>query len=529
MHATSQIMTPYPYTHGLQLLHPSQCVASDPLLGLFAAAFTLIFTYDNFKVALDDAYKAFQERATGRAQVVICVVYVFMKFYESLEDLPVVRRLKSLTRLPTWPANNRIHRDTAVIVIISYVLLLDINLSYIWLAIFPAIAIAFIYALRIEFCPPGEAGELADSSNNGDQDKTTQGPQKALKALAAVPFGLLLVMAQLDDGTTDWFTISQFLLFLSTTLGALTYMMMRLPPGISPGIAPASELLHKAFLLLLLVTLHTLAAEALGEDVVLFCMLELLPVILWFSLHLDRDSSIISADKVTKLRRNMLIVSGGVVMVGIGPIVAYLAFATSIDVFGLPWCTVTMKSAGVSGLLTYYMVFMLRQWPGRQRGKVDDVAAADISSLHSSKTKGGKRKGATGSEEASQSEEQDAGMVIDDLAAVNTSSLLQLSKKRRGKGKGATGSSEEASGKAVDNVAAANASSLQSTKKKSGKGEGKGATGSSEGGAKSKEQASAGSSEEAVHVQLLELWAIFLLIPAAASLLLLLKIMVAPT
>lgn len=512
---------PYQYTQ-----HSSQDMASHRLLGLLPAAFTLCCTLDNFQVALHDAYKAHQEWVTGVAAVIICVAYVLVKLYEFPVDSSPWVALKSLIKLPIFPANIRIYRDTAVIVIISYVLLLDINFNYIYLFIFPVIAIAFICALGFKLCPLGEGAGLADSSYHG-HNMTTQGSEKALQAMAGVPFLGLLAMAQLDDDAADRFAISEFLLFLSTTLGALTYMMMRLPAGISPGVALASELLHKAFLLLLLLTVHTVAAEALGEDVLLFCMLEFLPVLLWFSLHLDRDNSIISADKVIKLRRNLLIVFGGVVMVVIAPLFTYLA--TSVDVSGLSWCTVIMKSTGVSGLLTYSMAFMLRQWPGRQRAaavKDDDVAAAHISSVHLSKTKGGKSKVATGSEETSRSKEKAAGKVVDDLAAANTSSLLQLSKKRSGKGKGATGSSEEASGKVVDNVAAANISSVQSTKKKSGKSKRKGATGSSEGAAKSKEQAAAGSSSEAVHVQLLELWAIFLLIPAAASLLL--KIVVAP-
>lgn len=364
---------------------------SGPLLWLFPATCTLVCTYDNFQVTLLlDAWKRYQELSTGIVQVACSLFIIAVKVYEYM-------------KVPTCRANFRIYRDTTVIVIVSYVLLLDINLSYLWLSIFPAIAIVFICALCIKLRPLGEGDERAESSN-GDHDTTIPGSERALQAMAAVPFLALLVIAQLDDSTADRFAISQFLLFLSTTLGALTYMMMRLPADISPGIAPASELLHKAFLLLVLVAMHTVAAEALGEDMVWSCMPELLPVLLWYSVHLDRDTSIISIAMI-KPHKNSLIASSAVVIA----LLVYLA--TSMDESGLSICTSIMVACGVSGILTYYVSFMLNQWSPWQQSVVSKNVGTNISihdtTLQSEKQVGKNEGAAATSVVLVQSEEQD--------------------------------------------------------------------------------------------------------------------------
>jgi len=184
----------------------------------------------------------------------------------------------------------------------------------------------------------------------------------------------LCMLAHLNDRAADRFAVSQFLLFLSSTLGVLTRMMIRLPAGATPDVTPASELLQKSFLLLLLVTVHTVAAEAFGEDMVLVCMPEVLPVLLWFSVHLDREDSIISIDKI-KPYKSVLVPSTALV---IAPI-AYLA--TTMDESWLPGCTAIMVACGVSGLLTYYVVFMLHQWPGQQSAVSNNVAATASSEV----------------------------------------------------------------------------------------------------------------------------------------------------
>ncbi|EMS66213.1 hypothetical protein TRIUR3_15157 [Triticum urartu] len=162
--------------------------------------------------------------------------------------------------------------------------------------------------------------------------------------IVMMTLGALLLMDQLPDHAAAQFTISQFLLFLSCTVAALTRMVMKLPAGASPGIALATEMLHKTLLLLLLATAHIAAAEWLGEDVVLLCLPEVIPVLLWFSLHLDRkpgSSSIISVDKL-KPHRNWLIFLGAMV---VAPPFAYLA--NSMDEVGLSGWSTTFQVSGI--------------------------------------------------------------------------------------------------------------------------------------------------------------------------------------
>uniref|UniRef100_A0A453JI92 Uncharacterized protein n=1 Tax=Aegilops tauschii subsp. strangulata TaxID=200361 RepID=A0A453JI92_AEGTS len=136
----------------------------------------------------------------------------------------------------------------------------------------------------------GSKGENLSTRNTEESsnEKITRVIFLQLEFIGIITFGALWAMDELllDEHATDRFTISQFLLFLSFILAALTSMMKRLPTDVSPGIAPASELLHKTLLVLLLVTAHTVAAEALGEEVILLCMPEVIPVVLiWFSIH----------------------------------------------------------------------------------------------------------------------------------------------------------------------------------------------------------------------------------------------------
>ncbi|KAE8780713.1 hypothetical protein D1007_46003 [Hordeum vulgare] len=340
-------------------VHGGKLEESDgALLCLIAATCTLASSVGNFQVfSLSEdglTNKEYSELVTGTMEVAICYPYIFLKLHEFVPNL--LPTPAALAPLKSWFAcrpNVRIFRDTAVLVIISYLLLLGINLSFAWLAIFPVMAIVFIRALFLKL----NRRKVTPGSSNVDE-KSVETPVE-LQIIVVATFGALLVMDQLDDDAAVGFSISQFLLFLSSTVAALTRMMMKLPTDPFPGSAPASELLHKTLLLLLLVTVHTVAVEWLGEDVVLFCLPEVAPVLLWFSLHLDRPhhSPLITGDKM-KSHWKVIIALCSLVA---PPLFAYLV--NSMDVSGLSWCTRIMVSCGVSGVLTYYLVFMLRYWP----------------------------------------------------------------------------------------------------------------------------------------------------------------------
>ncbi|CAO2202908.1 unnamed protein product [Urochloa humidicola] len=127
--------------------------------------------------------------------------------------------------------------------------------------------------------------------------------RKAEGLEAVAPYCGLCVMGLFH---ADKFAVSQFLLFFSFMLGGALTLMMTLGQTVidrGTGMVPASELLWKASLVLPEAG-HAVAAELLGEKVLLFNLPEITPELLWFSLHLDGDSgAIITADKATRSSR----------------------------------------------------------------------------------------------------------------------------------------------------------------------------------------------------------------------------------
>ncbi|XP_052139997.1 uncharacterized protein LOC127759812 [Oryza glaberrima] len=291
-------------------------------------------------------------------RIILVVIWSLNMLSYVVLDLPVPHFKSLFVEHP----NARVYIDTAVVVVISYVSLLVINVNFIVLAVFPFIALAFIGALGRGSAMRGRVngGEPGTSSSTGvahEEGKTTTEEAEQLKAISVVPYWVLCAMGHFR---TESLAVSQFLLFLATTLGALMLMLKRLTAGgVAPGVVAASELLRKASLVVLLVTVHAMAAELLGEDVVLLFVPELVPALLWFSLNIDRGSQVITVDEI-KSHRNGLVLLGAVAAAGF----AYLAF--SMDRSGVSRCMMmTSVSCGVSGLLVYSVVFMLHQWPAR--------------------------------------------------------------------------------------------------------------------------------------------------------------------
>ncbi|KAL6627848.1 hypothetical protein ACP70R_031574 [Stipagrostis hirtigluma subsp. patula] len=293
--------------------------------------------------------------------VFMCITYTLSYVNPGLP----LQRFKFLGDFPGFKcsSNAKIYLETAVVVVISYVSLLVVNWSYIWLAAFPAIAIVFIIGLCNELNRQSALQQGQDGDGGGDDEgaKETVKAERQ-EAAALVPYWVLCAMGQLKISNN--FAVSQFLLFLSFILGALMLMTARLAlAGVAPGVAAASELLRKASLVVTLMAAHAAAAEVLGEDVVLFVLPELAPVLLWISVHLDRSSSsVVTVDRI-RSHRNVLTVLSVVAVV----VLARLAISMDESVFS--WCAKALVSCGVSGLLIYYVVFMLCQWPG-QDGRV---------------------------------------------------------------------------------------------------------------------------------------------------------------
>uniref|UniRef100_A0A0D9V0M3 Uncharacterized protein n=1 Tax=Leersia perrieri TaxID=77586 RepID=A0A0D9V0M3_9ORYZ len=248
-----------------------------------------------------------------------------------------------------------IYMDTTVVVLMSYLSLLNINLSYIWLAIFPSITLAFIAALLNDELRGGRSSYAVSELTVAKKDGLLE-----LKAMAVVPYWVLCAMGQFHGG--DSFAVSQFFLFLGSTLGALSLMAARLSglTGAATGLVQASEILRRAALVVLLVTAHAVAAELLGDDaVVMLCLPELAPVLLWFSLHLYRGGSSAFTIENVGSHRNVLFV----LVAAVAAVMAYLV--ATMDERGLSACAMALVSCGVSGILVYCAVLVLCQWPGQ--------------------------------------------------------------------------------------------------------------------------------------------------------------------
>uniref|UniRef100_M8AIU6 Uncharacterized protein n=1 Tax=Aegilops tauschii TaxID=37682 RepID=M8AIU6_AEGTA len=237
---------------------------------LIAVTCTLASCLVNFQVSRlsDDGFtnKEYSELVTGTMEVAICGPYIVVKSHEFMPKWTPAM-LAPLKSWITCGPNVQIFRDTVILVLIAYVILVDISLSFVWLAIFPVIALVFIRALHLKF----------NRRTGGSSRKVNQGSSLVVETkmttmevgiIVVMTLGALLGMDQLPDHAAARFTISQFLLFLSCTVAALTRMVMKLPAGASPGIALATEMLHKTLLLLLLATAHTAAAEWLGGEVI---------------------------------------------------------------------------------------------------------------------------------------------------------------------------------------------------------------------------------------------------------------------
>uniref|UniRef100_J3KZM1 DUF8039 domain-containing protein n=1 Tax=Oryza brachyantha TaxID=4533 RepID=J3KZM1_ORYBR len=271
---------------------------------------------------------------------------------------------------PNYYPNIHVYIETAIMVVESYLSLLIINARFIVLVFFPLVALGFIITLRsaLKSRGNGDGDAAAGSGSTGavltdDDDRKGETAWEEAEQLMPMSGGPYLVLAMTGWLSPDNFAVSQFLLFLSTILGTLMLMMIRLPAdgGVAPGVRQGSELLRKTSLVVLLVAVHAMAAELFRENVMLFFMPELVPGLLWFSLNIDRGSPVVTVDTI-KSNRSGLIFLGAGAAAAVGT--AYLA--ASMDESGVSRCMIISVSCAVSGLLVLCVVFTLRQWPEKR-------------------------------------------------------------------------------------------------------------------------------------------------------------------
>lgn len=297
-----------------------------------------------------------------------------------------------------------VYVHAAAVVVMAYVTLVLINVRYIYLAIIPVIMLVFISALCNEISLKsklnrisssvearevgGSGSKKADENcddatkqdvNSSNEDEHNHGNDKkaeVMVTIAVMPYWVLCLMGQFCGA--DNFVTSYFLLFLSSSLGALTLMIARLASEIAPRLAPVLDLLHKSTLVVLLLTAHTIATEFLGQDMVVAFMPELLAVILWLGIHLDNggSSTMSIQKKVTSSQEkekkiDITSYANGVVAILIVVTAAALAYLAGMDGLELEgrkmwssWVGRVFPAGCISGLLPYFTALMISHWPG---------------------------------------------------------------------------------------------------------------------------------------------------------------------
>uniref|UniRef100_M8BB66 Putative disease resistance RPP13-like protein 3 n=1 Tax=Aegilops tauschii TaxID=37682 RepID=M8BB66_AEGTA len=163
---------------------------------------------------------------------------------------------------------------------------------------------------------PLEENTQTEDQNGSGEDPVEKCTQWELMKVAMVPHFIQLSLGvwfqskgQLEDGI---FIVSNFLLFFSSALCALTVMMASPPIGLNPGVVvQVLPVMHKTSIIMLMMTAHAMAAEWLREDIVFVCVPELAALLAWFNVYLCHPEHGVSI-KVATSRRSCVIVLGSV-------------------------------------------------------------------------------------------------------------------------------------------------------------------------------------------------------------------------
>lgn len=167
-----------------------------------------------------------------------------------------------------------IYMNTVVLVVTAYALLLANSLQYIILAPFPIILAGFI-------------AYLYHGTNIGAEDKDSK--KTGELEMVVLPYSMLLISAIVIP-YKDSPVLSHFLLFSCCALGTLALLYSRLAEA-SPALKPALECIQMAYMVMLFITVHTVAAEWLGEITALVTMPELIAGLVWFYTTLLHDNA----------------------------------------------------------------------------------------------------------------------------------------------------------------------------------------------------------------------------------------------
>lgn len=275
-----------------------------------------------------------------------------------------------------------IYTNTVAVVVTAYALLLANSLQYIILVPFPISVAGFIAYLYMERLEHGDVG-LLDKGGKKTGDKG--GKKTGELEMVVIPYFMLLVSAIVipyKDGPV----LSHFLLFSCCALGTLALLYSRLAEA-SPSLKPALECIQMGYMVMLFITVHTVAAEWLGEITALVTMPELIAGLVWFYttlLHGDtsnskdsRVGSSSSSDAIQALSPVTNQVSanvfikvdghGSMLFIPLGAVLAGLLTSTYAYDRELlsTWNTKATVACSIAGCLPYLSIWMVSRWPGR--------------------------------------------------------------------------------------------------------------------------------------------------------------------
>ncbi|WVZ71209.1 hypothetical protein U9M48_019823 [Paspalum notatum var. saurae] len=314
----------------------------------------------------------------------VCVYAIFIRCVVRLSD-----SFRSNKCVP-------IYMDTVVPVVMAFVLLLVINLEYYILAPFPVSSVCFIVyicnKIRVK-----ESSLQKRSSGSQDTDTkqsgvlvgastdppstSTDGSGKNSKRIelqktVVVPYFMLVFSALNGDGNP---VMSHFLLFSCCVLWALALMYSRLATIIDNkdrALETALECIQMAYMVMLFITAHTLAAEWLGEVTALVCMPEVMAGLVWFStlLHRDTKAAVKKATSETDNKDNTIfkVITLGAVLAGLLTTISTYALEEERELLAI-WVTRATVACGTAGCMPYLSVWMISRWPESSTPSSDEV------------------------------------------------------------------------------------------------------------------------------------------------------------
>jgi hypothetical protein len=114
-----------------------------------------------------------------------------------------------------------------------------------------------------------------------------------------------------------------------------------------------------AYMVMMFITVHTMAGEWLGEVVALVCIPELIAGLVWFSTFLHGGSSYRAA--AAKVATD----NDGILFIPLGAVLASLTSTYGYEGNFLgSWYTEAMVSCAVAGCMLYLSLWMVSRWPG---------------------------------------------------------------------------------------------------------------------------------------------------------------------